>query len=362
MGIGVTIHYATLEALYLDPRNPRLGRGVTGGEPLVQKDVLDLMKDWALDELAVSFVESGGFWVQEALIVVREELYGDGEHLVVIEGNRRLAALKLLKAAADGQSVSRKWTRLASEGEIPDRLFDEIPYLLADSRDDVAAFLGFRHVTGIKQWRPEEKAEYIAKLVNQGRSYEDVMRLIGSNTPTVRMSYIAFNILRQIETTVEGFPEDEADRRFSVMYLSLRAPGVQRYLGIDVTADPIAAQTPVPDERLERLNHFSKWVFGTHDDPPLFTDSRQVDNFGRILQSDDGVAYLESVQRPRLEQALQLSGGEEQGVIEDLTQALRSIDVALMAAHRYTGSSKVVQVVDRLRQSFKQLDRAFSDD
>jgi len=71
---------------------------------------------------------------------------------VVVEGNRRLAALKQLNAAIEGQPVSRKWTEIVSGVRIPERLFDRIPYVLAGSRADVQAFLGFRHVTGIKQW------------------------------------------------------------------------------------------------------------------------------------------------------------------------------------------------------------------
>lgn len=58
-------------------------------------------------ELAVSFLESG-FWPQEGLLVVRENLYGKPA-LVVVEGNRRLAALQLLSDAARGRPTTRKW-------------------------------------------------------------------------------------------------------------------------------------------------------------------------------------------------------------------------------------------------------------
>src|SRR6266550_1802566 len=93
MAIDTRIHYAALGDLYFDAKNPRLGRQNTGKD-LSQDQVLELMKDWALEELAVSFLESG-FWPQEALIAVRENA-GAEQRLVVVEGNRRLAALKLL--------------------------------------------------------------------------------------------------------------------------------------------------------------------------------------------------------------------------------------------------------------------------
>src|SRR5438034_582340 len=99
MAISKEIKYTKLGQLLLDPKNPRLGRQNVGDD-VSQAKVLDLMKDWTLDELAVSFLESG-FWPQEAVLVVEESLYGKPS-LVVVEGNRRIAALMLLRQAGQG--------------------------------------------------------------------------------------------------------------------------------------------------------------------------------------------------------------------------------------------------------------------
>src|SRR5438477_1623338 len=100
------INYEELENLRLDAQNPRLGRErVKKG--LTQGEVLKIMQDWTLEELATSFCESG-FWPQEALIVVRERL-GKSEELVVVEGNRRLAALMMIARAVAGDESSKTW-------------------------------------------------------------------------------------------------------------------------------------------------------------------------------------------------------------------------------------------------------------
>lgn len=57
MAISTKLQYARLDALYLDAKNPRLGRYHTNLE-LSQEDVLELMSEWTLDELAVSYLES----------------------------------------------------------------------------------------------------------------------------------------------------------------------------------------------------------------------------------------------------------------------------------------------------------------
>ncbi len=215
------LEYAKLGELYLDPMCPRLGRRRRTSRKTSQDSLLEMMQAWVLDEPANSFLESGGLWAQEPLIAVREELYGK-ECLVVVEGNRRLAALKLLLAAREGQPVSRKWGDLVSGSKIPEGLFNRIPYVIADSRADVQAFLGFRHVTGIKQWDADEKAAFIASMIDDGSlSYQQVAKKIGSNAPTVRKHYVAYQVLLQAEDTVEKFRPETAEKRFAILYMAL---------------------------------------------------------------------------------------------------------------------------------------------
>jgi hypothetical protein len=275
------IQYASVDELLLDPKNPRLGRGNTGPD-VKQSKILDLMKDWTLEELATSFIESG-FWPHEAVLVVKEKLYGKMS-LVVIEGNRRLAALKNLQLAQNG-GAGRKWQELVEGKKLPKALFERVPYIEVASRKEVEAFLGFRHVTGIKEWRPAEKAEYIAKLIEDSKmSYLEVTRKIGSKTPAVRQNYISYRLLLEMEDH-KDISIKHVEDKFSVLFLSLRTEGVQKYLDIDIQADPAQAQRPVPKAKLKQLANFALWLFGNDKTLPVVKDSRQVDDFGQILES-----------------------------------------------------------------------------
>jgi len=353
MAIGTQIQYAQLSDIYLDPKNPRLGREMIGRD-LTQKQVLEAMIDWTLDELAVSFLESGGFWVQEALLVTTETLYGH-ERLVVIEGNRRLAALIYLQNAIDGNPASKKWEEIAKIGRPSPTLFTKIPYIFVDSRKEIEAFLGFRHVTGIKEWRPAEKAQYIAKLIDTSKmSYEEVMRKIGSKTSTVRQNYISYRLLLEIEK-VAGIPRENFEDRFSVMYLSLRTVGVQNYLQIDIRADPDKAKKPVPRSHLKALTNFALWLFGDDKRPALFSDSRQVDNFGRILESREAVEYLERTTKPSFDVAYRMAGADEPEIVRLVEEAADNIELALTRAHLHKKSKKLLKAVNRLRAHAQQL-------
>ena len=349
------IKYATLDELYLDAKNPRLGRH-DSQDSLSQDDILDLMRSWVLDELAVSYMESG-FWIHEPLLVVEEELEGE-PRLVVIEGNRRLAALKYLHAALhqeqiSGKPVTKKWSALVENRNVPEVLFNSIPYIQVDSREEVESFLGFRHVTGVKQWHPEQKAQYITKLIDErDMSYEEVMRKIGSRTPTVRQHYISYRLLVQMEDSLENFSFEDARGRFSVMYLSLRTQGVQTYLDIDISADKQDAKTPVPKTHLEALADFALWLFGDRNgpekQPPLFTDSRRVDDFGRILENDRAVRYLKENTRPDFEYAFELSGGDESKIVQRLNEAASNVEVVLSRVQHHKDSVDIQEAIKRL--------------
>lgn len=354
MAISKELKYATLEELCVDPLNPRLGRDNTGKD-VSQAKVLELMKDWTLDELAVSFLDSGGFWTQEALLVTKEKLYGK-ERLVVIEGNRRVAALKYLYDALKGNPTSRKWKEIAHGAKPPEELFTKIPYILVDSRKEIESFLGFRHVTGIKEWKPAEKAEFIARLIdNRGLTYEEVRRKIGSKTQTVRQNYISYRLLLQIEDSFQHIPKENFEERFSVMYLSLREKGVQKYLQIDTMADPKKALKPVPQKHLKALGNFALWLFGDDRRFPLFTDSRQVTNFGRILESKEAIEYLDRTETPKFEVAHQLAGGDEPEIAKLLETAADNIELALTRVHLYKKSKDIQQAVKRLGADSIQL-------
>jgi hypothetical protein len=352
MAVHNKIEYATLMQLHLDPDNPRLGRENTRKD-LSEPKILDLMKDWMLEELALSFLESG-FWPQEALIAIKQTVAGK-PFLVVVEGNRRLAALKMLKMAFDGKGTSKKWEDLIAKRKVPAGLFDSIPYILVDDRKDIVAFLGFRHVTGIKEWNPAEKAEYIAKLIEEDRmSYVDVCRKIGSKSSTIRQHYISYRLLLQMEDQ-ENIDLKAVEKKFSVLYLSLRSEGVQTYLHIDILAEPNKARKPVPTARLKALAKFATWLFGDETHEPVVKESRYVDQFGKTLLNEDAVSYLERTDSPSLDVAWRIAGGDEGETIEFVQKAADSTEQALSQAHLYKKSQNLQSAVRRLGRDVYQL-------
>lgn len=358
MPVSTELQYDSIHNLYLDPMNPRLGRHRMSLDT-TQDELLEIMRAWVLDELAHSYLGNGGFWTHEPMIVVAESLYGH-PHLVVVDGNRRLAALKLLYETVQGRPVPRKWSAMFQGAQIPEDLFDRVPYVLAKSRSEVQTFLGFRHVTGIKQWAPDKKAAFIATLIDEeGMSYQDVAGKIGSNASAVRKHYIAYGTLLQIEKIVEGFVAEKADNRFPILYMSIGTLGVQQYLCIDTRVDPNSAKNPVPEEFFQNLEHFSRWVFGTVESQPIVSTTSLVADFGKMLESRDAIEYLESAEKPKFEIAFRISGGDFEETVRYVSEASKNAELALMRSHAFKTSSQLGKAVGRLGSNTLQLLRLF---
>ena len=354
MRVSTELQYAGLDNFYLDAKNPRLGR-FQSNRNLSQEEVLDLMRNWVLDELAGSYLENG-FWQHEALLVVKEELCGK-ERLVVVEGNRRLAALIYLRRAINGNPISKKWGLLVENREVPGELFDRVPYIQVETRETIESFRGFRHTSGIKQWYPLEKTRYIGRLIDeQSMTYKEVALKIGYHTSTVRHHYIAYRLVLQMEDSLEDFSFEYADNQFNVLYHSLHNGTIQEYLNIDSFADPHEAQTLVPKKRLDALAHFARWLFGTQQQPPIFIEPWRINDYGKILESPEALQYLENSKRPNLDYALQLAvDNSESECVQLLSEAAANVKLVMSGIHRYKESPEIQRAVEKLAVDYKEL-------
>lgn len=368
MAVSQNLEYHQMGTLFLDPLNPRLGRHRR--DPNTAQDiVLGYMIEQVLDELALSYIESGGFWSQEALLAVEEPIYGESR-LVVVEGNRRLAALKCIKKAIEGAPINGKWERIAESAqekgaEFLDKLFSRVPLLRVDSRKDVDEFLGFRHVTGIKQWAPAEKAQFINMLLlERGYTYEEVTRKIGSRIPAIKKSYIAYRLLLQVESTLDPdeLPSEQLEERFSLLYSSLGNPSVQAFLGISMDLNVEKANVPIEPENINNLKFVVRCLYGDRKDKkPIVSDTRYITEFGKILESREARDYILIAKRPDFQTAYDLAGGSEQDIEEMIYEASLAIRSILGRVHLHKKSDSIRKAVKEFKLDSKALLDHFPD-
>ena len=346
------------DVLLLDPENPRFPRSARGKS---QAETLGLLIDrFKLDELADSILASGYLPFDP---LVGFPFPDDPSKIVIAEGNRRLATLKLLlnPNLASDPTQHAKWKDFAYHLRSDQKhQIREVPVEVFETRDDqeLSAYIGFRHVTGVLKWPAVEKAGFIAHLVDRhGWDFRKVARRLGSYAKHVERHHVAYKMVRQAHHQgIPGSPQMEG--RFGVLLRALNSPGINNFLGIDYTGKP--QRNPVQSEETQ-FRDFVAWTFGTENRDPLVTDSRQLSRWGQIIESPTAVRYLRTSDDPNLERAWNKSGGEEQSVGESLHTAADKLEevVALVLEHK---DNEVVRAgASRCARFMSQILAHFSD-
>jgi hypothetical protein len=344
--------------LQLDPENPRLS---LEAKKATQDEIIQVMlRDFRIEDVAESILASG--WRPfDPLIGYRK-----GNSVIVREGNRRTTALKLLldptQAPAKDQST---WTarsmRVTPELRASIERVEVIVF--ADPKDEIVdAYMGFRHVSGTLQWPPEEKARYIAQLIERhGWSYREIAERLGSYGAHVEKLYVASRVMQQArDDEVEG-----ADRMtIGTLLRGLQAAGIRGFLSVTYPGDPKKSKRPVPDEKADALADFVKWAFGTDDLAPVLKDSRELTKFGTILQSPEAVRYLRSAERPNLDRAWMKSGGQRETLIETLFAAADRLEESAALTPQYAKNEdeegkEIAAAIDRCALFLAQILRDY---
>lgn len=270
--------------LRFDARNPRLSED----EDVSQAELLmRLWRDFAVDELALS-IAANGFFPHEPLFAAEE----DGE-LVVVEGNRRLAAVRLLRHAtlrADvgATDLPRISKRRAAE-------LESLPVVVCP-RADIWQYVGFKHVNGPQAWRSHSKAQYIAWVHNElDVPLPDIAEQIGDKHHTVRRLYRALMVLQQAEDADVFHVEDRAKKQFafSHLYTGLDYKGFEQFVGIK--RDSSYKPRPVPKRSLPQLGQLLIWLYGSksrNEEPVIRSQNPDLRILDEVLLSKDGTAAL----------------------------------------------------------------------
>lgn len=273
--------------LLLDPDNPRLPEDIQGAD---QSELLEYLNNEAsLDELVRS-LNDNGFFDHEPLIAYRDaELDG----YVVLEGNRRLAALKIVLGSAEARDLGL--TPLLDAPPTKERLDDlrQVPVYVVDDRDDVHRYLGFRHIGGIKTWSAEAKARYLLDESDKAAARDEsspflvVARRVGTNTQSVRNSYTALALLRFARDEYSIPTTYVAQNRFGVWLRCMSAQNVRHYIGLNGARSYEATREEIEQVDEQGLREVVEDLTPQAGEKrPLLNDSRDVTAYGRILQHE----------------------------------------------------------------------------
>lgn len=284
-----------IEPLILDPDNPRLPNFVGREQGVILEY---LTRSSAVDEL-IDAIGENGYFADEPIIGVREH---DGGVVTIVEGNRRLTALKLLARYRDysDEDIDKETTlpaKVRNSLKAAKHHPETVPVAIHTARESVLVYLGNKHIAGVKPWGSLAKAKYVQQLMDQPQFQDgnfservrNVARSIGSRSDYIKRALRAlqaYNDARDHDYFgLQGLTEDKV--KFSRLSSALDYSGIISFAtGEDEPEYPVAYN-------MDELRDLFKWLFVEDDDGnTVVGDTRNLRQLSNVLEKPEALMAI----------------------------------------------------------------------
>ena len=324
-----SISYIDINSLKFDPENPRLP---TKRRNASEKKIIEwMLLDASLLEL-ISSIGQNGFFRGEPLLV--EKVKGKDEY-IVIEGNRRLAASKLLNNPDICKVKKHAVADIIKECP-PENVPSTLPVIVHNDRKEILDYLGYRHVTGVKSWGPLSKARYLNilfKNLKKSGSLDEKCKIlaakIGSKGPPAKRLLVAYWLFEILEENgffkISGLEEETIE--FSHLYDSLRYGGITKFLNVK-----LEQTKPLNNIKKDHFKEFSQWLYDRREGQTRLGESRNLKILNKVVDSSEALKAFRS--GISLEEASQYSDYSDKLLETHIFNALSDIKLAVGVSTR----------------------------
>ena len=270
--------------IYLDPNNPRFWteksvRDIPDNripDSRIQDRTLDSISHHGISELRDSIVRNGFLPLDR--IVVRP-LTDNPEKYVIVEGNRRFAALSVLRHEIADGTVTEEGLDI----EYLEKLYENtnelevLVYRGADAHDISWLLQGIRHISGIRPWLPAQRARLVSKQIDDnGLTFRAAGQTFGLSAHAVGRLYRAYKALEQMRADDE-YSGKAKNEYFTLFEEAIRNREVRDWLGWD--NDTFSFQN------LSNVSQFYSWICpdDEHENDRRIHDPRQIKDLGVLI-------------------------------------------------------------------------------
>jgi hypothetical protein len=268
-----------IEALRFDSLNPRLVPVLSG--KVTQAQIYDiLISDMEARELVPSFMENG-YLPYEPLIVRPES----GGSFVVLEGNRRLAALLSMRDSKDEEE--QKAYRDHNLAHPPCLVF-------TGDKGEELAYLGLRHLSKTKDWSASAKAAFVERMLRSGISLADAGRVTNTQRNALRQMLLVRRLFERAGQLGIDVPSTKAEGEITFWHLgdAVRRTNTQKYLNLEENENPL--EQPSLDEG--RFENLLTWLYGSSKtrQQRVITSIRDIPHLDKCLAHPRSIEALEA--------------------------------------------------------------------
>jgi hypothetical protein len=355
----------SVDKLRLDPENPRLPESLERS----QQAMIDYIAETTSIEELMEAIAENGFFPSEPLIAVPTSIGADSYHIV--EGNRRLTAVKLLR---DPSACSKPGERMRNIVNEARHVPKEVPIVIRDTRAEILPYLGFRHITGVKQWEPLAKARYIEQLFilsNKELSikdrYTEVARAIGSRRDHIRRSLDALAVYKVIKDKAFFEIDDlnEETIKFSILSTALADERIAAFAGTNqktddgdyISSDPIIDPTKLNSTSIEEL---TSWLYEKDKNGKTrIGESRNLRFLAGIVSNDKALSAFRN--GALLKIAYQMTADVSVDFAELLYQADACLTEASSMVATIEFQDDVYETAKRISENIKMIGRQLKE-
>jgi polyhydroxyalkanoate synthesis regulator phasin len=273
--------------LLFDPSNPRFGgksiqhtlSQIENQQARIQK-ILEGDPHYSL-RLLESF-KKNGFIRYEPLVVRKIR-----NKYVVIEGNRRLAAVRHILQNIDGSFSNDLIHR-----------FLKIPVLVFHQAEDqshiqdMRVYLGVRHLFGFKDWPAESKATFLDEQIKSSDDLDRTVEELGIKKSAVRRYLVPFRMIRKARQHLKGI----SDQEFWILGEALTRSAIPEYIELEVNPDTLEVEK-FNMAKLKKLIDFLYGEINGHGSRDFSTrkvsDTRESSQLAKVLSDSKATSKLE---------------------------------------------------------------------
>ena len=355
-----------ISQLVFDRKNPRLALELIGGNSPDDGQIIRYLDDISpLSELVTSILENGYIAI-EPLIVIKE-----GDVYRVLEGNRRLAAIKFI---ADKEFREEHDLFSIDESLITEHVretIEEIPVYEVDDEKDARALIGFKHIKGPYKWNSFAKAKYVTDQYRENYSLDDpisaIAKKIGDENGTVRNLIGGMLVLEQ---ALERGIFDTTDREkkgpfaFSHLYTALGRSEYQEYLGLKKGWLEKPNLSPISEENEENLKHILTYLYGSKQEGKRsFIRSQNPDLkwLGEVVVHPEAHQQLKATNS--LDMAYEYLQPDDVVFGSSIRKALVAVDKVSSYLSRYNGEDEsILDLAEKLLRAATQIERTIKEE
>ena len=347
----------SVDLLRLDDQNPRLTNRPERSEAAL---IAELYRSAELDELLLS-MSSNGYLDIEPLVVMEAAAKGE---LVVLEGNRRLASLRLLSMPDLVSRLHRDEGLRVPVPEVPDSLrptFEQVTVYRVPDRERARPLIGFKHINGTQKWNAYAKAKFAAKWYKDSDvSLDQIARAIGDRHDTIKRMVSAIYVLEQASNERLFEVEDRFPKKFnfSHLYTALSRSEYMEYLGLAsgwARYDPMP--DPVPADRTRELRQVLRWIYGCRPDDEKHIVKRQnpdIKRLGEVLAKPEAIHELKVT--ANLDRAHEVAEPVTTRFTKSLIESRRALQAAVGSVRAYDGRDEsLLEISEDIKETAEVL-------